>query len=86
MAGGIGTDLAPIEELPLSHVYEIVMVKVAVAVSLVWGLVVALVSSTSTVNVDVMLRLVGVPEITPVDLSSLSPLGGLPDPEASFQV
>jgi hypothetical protein len=55
------------------------MVKVATAVLRVGGPNV-FVSSTSTVNVEVVLRVVGVPEMTPVTLSSLIPLGGFPDP------
>ncbi len=47
-----------------------VIVKEAEAVFRVWGLVVDFVSRTSTVKLDVALRLVGMPVIAPVPLSS----------------
>lgn len=56
-----------------------VTVNVASAVPCTRGLVVVFVSRTSTVKVEVVLRLVGVPEITPVAAFSLSPPGRLPD-------
>jgi hypothetical protein len=62
------------------------MVKVFVSVSCVLGFVFVLVSSTSTVKVDETAVVLGVPEITPVFLFNLSPLGKDPIPLTTFQV
>jgi hypothetical protein len=53
--------------------------NVAKAVFRGWGLVVDLVSRASIVKLDVTLRLVGLPVIDPVALSSFRPRGSAPD-------
>ncbi len=60
------------------------MDKVAVVVCWTFGFP-DFVSRASMVNWEVP-RAVGVPEITPVDLFSLSPLGSFPAPGTNFQV